>query len=425
MRRFRVNPVFAALLLIAGSSAPAAAAGFLVRENSAEGVAVSYAGNGSRADGPDTVFANPAGMARLGSSGIEAGAAGILPSMTFRGGATQGGAPLAGNDGGDSGRAALIPNLYGVIRLGGGWAAGIAVTAPFGNANEYDSQWVGRYLGTKTAAVSADINPAIAWRINDTWSVGAGVSAQYLKLDVTSAIDQAAIFGAPVPDAFYRFKAHDWAIGFNAGLLADFGTTRVGLTYRSAIDHDIAGSLDFTGASPLLGMVNGPAHAGTKLPATSGLSITSDLSRDFSLSAELQFTQWSVFKDVVIESQNMPFANVEGYRDSWMAALGGEWRISKHFALRSGIAFDQTPVTSRYRAVTLADTDRYLLGAGAQVKLTDAMSLEAAWGHSFAFNHPNMDSSINATDPITHSVTLNGRYDISVDIVALSFRMAL
>jgi hypothetical protein len=62
---------------------------------------------------------------------------------------------------------------------------------------------------------------------------------------------------------------------------------------------------------------------------------------------------------------------------------------------------------------------------GAEVKLTDNMTMEAAYGHSFAFNNPNMNSSINNTDAITHSVTLNGRYDINVDIVAFTFRYAI
>jgi len=93
--------------------------------------------------------------------------------------------------------------------------------------------------------------------------------------------------------------------------------------------------------------------------------------------------------------------------------------------LRSGIAFDETPVTSRFRAVTLPDTDRYLLGVGASYRLTETMTVEGAYEHSFAFNSPNMNSSVNNTDPITHSVTLNGRYDVAVDILALSLRLKL
>jgi len=227
----------------------------------------------------------------------------------------------------------------------------------------------------------------------------------------------------PAPDAFYRFKAHDWAFGFNGGVLADFGNgTRVGLTYRSAIDHRIEGGLDFTGASPLLGLVSGAASAKAKLPATTGLSVTSDVDPRITLSADVQFSQWSVFKNVVIESRNPPFPNVQGYRDSWMVAVGGSYRPDDRWSVRAGIAIDETPVTSRFRAVSLPDTDRYLLGFGASYKLTDAMTVEGAYGHSFAFNNPNMNSSINNTDSITHSVTLNGRYDIAVDILAFSFR---
>jgi long-chain fatty acid transport protein len=412
-----------AILALLALCTPALAGGFMVRENSAEAVAMSYAGNGSRADGPDTVFSNPAGMTRLQSSALEFGSAAILPSVTFSGGARQSGTPIAGNDGGDSGRAALIPNMYGVIKLGSDFAAGIAVTVPFGNANEYDKAWFGRYLGTKTSALSADINPNIAWRINRFLSVGAGVSAQYLKLDVTSGIDQAAIFGVPAPDAFYRFKAHDWAFGFNGGVLADFQNgIRAGLTYRSAIDHKIEGTLDFTGASPLLGLINGAASAKTRMPATTGLSVTGDIAPRFTLAADLQFTQWSVFKNVVIESKNAPFANVEGYRDSWMIAVGGIFRVNDRWSLKSGIAFDETPVTSRFRAVSLPDSDRYLLGFGTSYQLTEAMSVEGAYGHSFAFNHPNMNSSVNNTDTITHSVVLNGRFGVDVDILAFTFR---
>ena len=53
---------------------------------------------------------------------------------------------------------------------------------------------------------------------------------------------------------------------------------------------------------------------------------------------------------------------------------------------------------------------------GAEVKLTDNMTMETAYGHSFA--NPNINSRINNTNAITHSVSLNGGYDIHVDIIA-------
>jgi long-chain fatty acid transport protein len=302
---------------------------------------------------------------------------------------------------------------------------GIAITAPFGNSNEYDNQWYGRYLGTKTSAMSADINPAVAWKIDDTWSVGAGFSAQYLRLDFTAAIPQAVVFRSPVPDAFLRFKAHDWAFGYNLGVLADFGDTRVGLTYRSEVDHRIEGFLNFTGASPLLGLVNSPASAKADLPSTTTLSLTTQIDPDLSLSADIQYTHWSVFHDVTIQSVNPPLANLEGYRDVWMVAVGGSYRLDDRWSLKAGIAIDQSPVTSRYRAVTLPDSDRYLLGLGAELRLSDAMTVVGAYSHAGPLVHPSMNVSVNNTDPITHAVVLNGKYDVNVDILALSFRYAM
>ena len=422
LRKVRAYAALAGCGAIA-ASAQALASGFMVRENSAAGVATVYAGNGSRANAPDTVFANPAGMTRLISSEVEFGSAVIFPSVKFNGGASVAGAPIPSSDGGNSGLTAVIPNMSWVFKITDRLRGGIAVTVPFGNASEYKETWPGRYLGIKTSALSADINPAIAYKITDGFAIGAGVSAQYLKLEASSAIAQFLIFGPGTADGLYSLKADDWAFGYNVGALVELGgETRVGVTYRSRIDHRIKGELDFTGVSPFLGLVNGPASADVHLPATSGFSITQDVSPNLSVSADVQFTQWSVFKQVIIESQNLPFIYNEGYRDSWMVSLGGVYRLNDRLALRAGLGWDQTPITDRYRTVSLPDEDRYMVGIGFGYKLLDWLSLDGAYQHSFALTHADMNNSINNTDPITHAVVLNGKYDVGVDIVALSVR---
>jgi long-chain fatty acid transport protein len=410
-------------LIAALSSAQASAAGFMVRENSAAGIGTVFAGNGSRADTPATAFNNPAGMMRLTGTEVELGIATIIPSLKFHGSATAMGGPVSGTNGDDAGRVVFVPNLYWTFALSDRWKGGIAITAPFGLGVAYDSPWVGRYLGIKTSALAADINPNIAYRLTPALSIGAGVSAQYLKLDTSSALAQFVIFGPGAPDALYRFNAHDWAFGYNLGALLELdGGARIGLTYRSQIDHRIKGDLDFTGTNPVLGLVSGAAAADVHLPATTGLSITEDLSPDLSLSADIQFTQWSVFKRVVIESGNPPFPNEEHYRDSWLISVGGVYRLNDIWSLRAGLGWDQTPITDAFRAVNLPDADRYLVGAGFGYKLSDAATLDGAYEHSFASEHASMNNSFNNTDPITHAVVLNGKYNVAVDIVALSVR---
>lgn len=410
-------------LAILATGGPCEAAGFMVRENDAEAVSLSYAGNGSRADSAATAFANPAGLTQLPSAEVEAGATAIVPDITFKGQATAAGQPLPGNNGGNSGRLIGIPNIYAAIPVTDDLALGLAVTVPFGNSAQYDQNWYGRYLGTKALALSYDINPSIAYALTPDISVGAGISAQYLKLDLTSAIDQSLLLGAPVPDATDRFNAHDWAVGFNLGALIILdSTSRLGITYRSQVDHDIKGTLDFSGASPFLGLISGPASAGLSLPDQIGASLSTGLAGDLYLYADVDFSRWSVFKTVSIDSSNAPIVNRENFRDSWLVALGGKYRISPSFAATAGIAWDQSPVTSAFRSVVLPDSDRYLMGIGAEYQASEHMEIDGAFEHASPFLHPNMNISANNTDAITHAVVLQGSYSVGVDIVSLSAR---
>ena len=419
----RSTSLIISAILVLGGGCPALAAGFLIRENSSIGVGMAYAGGGSLAESAATVFANPAGMTRLSQDEMEAGVAMIIPSFEFKGSATVFGTPIPGDTGGNSGRLAAIPSLYGTFALTDDLKAGIAVTVPFGNATNYGSTWYGRYLATKTSAVSYDINPNLAWKLSDSVSIGAGFSAQYFKLDVTSAIAQSLIFQAPVPDAFNRFVGHDWSFGYNFGLLAQIDeSNRIGVTYRSGVDHDLEGSLNFTGASPLLGLISGSAHSEANLPGTAGVSLTHDVDPDLTLSADVQYTHWSVFRDIVVQSANPPAVYKQNYRDAWMFAAGGRYVLNPEWTLRGGLAWDETPVTSAFRTVNLPDTDHFLLALGSSWQIGEGLILDGAYEHSIAFARPNMNISANNTDPITHVVVLHGQYDVNVDVVAFSVR---
>jgi long-chain fatty acid transport protein len=423
----RRNSYYLTLLSGAGlflNATAASAAGFMVRENSAESLATVYAGNGSRADEPATVFNNPAGMSFLQGTQFELGAAVVIPSMKFSGSSSIAGIPLPGDNSKEVGQFAGIPHFYSVFDISERWKGGIAITVPFGNTVDYAENWPGRYVNIKTAALSADINPSVSYRLTDHISIGAGVSLQYLKLALSSAIAQFAVFGPGTPDGGYLLKADDWAWGYNVGIIAEpFDGTRLGFTYRSETSHTLKGTLNFTAAtSPLLGLVNAPASAPIDLPATIGGSVTQQITPDFSLSSDVQFTQWNVFKKVAVAAAPNPtFTFTENYRDSWMISVGGVYRLDNDWTLRAGLGWDESPVTDAYRDTGVPDKDRYMVGIGAGYKFNDKSSLDVGYAHYFAAGHATMNSSINNTDPIT-GVVLNGRYNNALDYLALTYR---
>jgi long-chain fatty acid transport protein len=406
----------------------AEASGFSVREHSAAGVGMAYAGDGSRADEAATVFNNPAGMMHLSGDEVELGTAVIFPSIHFNGSATVAGTtPLPGGNGGNGGQVMSIPHLYGVWTINDRLKAGIAVTVPFGLVTDYGTTWIGRYLAMKTLALSADINPNIAYRVNDWLSVGGGVSAQYLKLESSVAIPQFLILAPTVPDATFYFKGDDWAWGYNFGFLIEPNAmTRIGLTYRSEVDHKPEGQIRFTGASPLLGLADSAATAhNTNLPSTIGVSLTHDYSPAWTVASDIQFTRWSTVKTVTITSTNIPVAFVENFRDSWMASVGAIYHASENLTWRAGVAWDQTPVVDRWRTVDIPDADRVMLGLGLGYRWNDSNNIDFAFSHYFSTEHASMNTSFNNTDALTQAIKVQGKFNNHLDYVAISFRHKL
>ncbi|HEX3971242.1 MAG TPA: outer membrane protein transport protein, partial [Stellaceae bacterium] len=161
------------------------ASAFAVRENSSEGIGTIFSGDASAADDAATAYTNPAGMTELHGNHVEVGAVAVFPTINFHGSATTGGAPTPGNNGDNAGRMGLVPNFYGVLDLSNQFRLGLAINTPFALSVKQNADWFGRYLGVESAILSTNINPGIAYKVNDKISIGAGVSAQWLQATVT------------------------------------------------------------------------------------------------------------------------------------------------------------------------------------------------------------------------------------------------
>ncbi len=370
------------LALVPFAAHEAVAAGFMVRENSAESVSTIFAGDASRADEAQTVFSKPAGMVRYAAPEVEIGAAVAFPTIHFSGSATAAGViPIQGTDGGQAGQAGAIPDFYLVVPLSDTLFAGLAVTAPFGLQDNYKSMFVGRYQGIKTLVLSGDINPNIAWKVNDKVSIGGGISAQWLKIEQSAAIPQFLIVGAPVPDGNFLFNGHSWAIGYNVGLLLQPNdTTRLGFTWRSGVTHNLSGSLDFT--NTVIPLVSGPAKGGGfNMPGTAAFSLTHDFTPQWTGYAGLQYNLWSSFKNVTVTSANPPLNQQEHYRDNWMFSVGGAYHVTNALALRAGAGWDESPVTPHFRTVGVPDANRWMIGVGAGYAFAPGTTVDFGYRH--------------------------------------------
>ena len=444
-----------ALALASGLSVQAQAAGFALIENSASGMGNAFAGGSAIAEDASTVYFNPAGMTRL--SGTQMTVAGHFISTaadyTDTGSITNtdlpgGGGSLPGSND-EGGTSALVPNFYYVTELGNDSFFGIGITVPFGLATEYDDSWVGRYTAVDSEVQTININPSFAAKATDKLSVGFGLSIQYIEATLSNQLDSAAIclkvaaqatcdatFGTTATlatesfDSSQSLSGDDWSIGWNVGVLYDLDEkSRLGVAYRSSVKQDLEGDVDFTQSAELASFLSAAGlplfvdtgiTAGIELPETLSVSYFRDVSDKLAVMADITWTRWSNFDELVINFDNsQPTSTIpENWDDSYRFALGINYRQDSTLMYRAGIAYDQTPIPSAEdRTPRIPGDNRTWLSFGLGYNFSTDMSMDIGYSHLFV-----SDTDINNTDAsFGHTVT--GTYDASVDILSAQLNM--
>src|SRR6185437_9149721 len=123
---------------------------------------------------------------------------------------------------------------------------GLGVSVPFGFAAKYEQNSFARYDSIDSFLETFDIAPTIAIKFNDWLSFGIGLDEQYAYEKLRSAVPDALPAGGPsiATDGRLTLSGHTWSTGFNGGLLITPNPdTKIGLSYRYGIQHNIRGSL--------------------------------------------------------------------------------------------------------------------------------------------------------------------------------------
>ena len=415
--------------------------GFAIQEQSVTGLGRAFAGSAAVADDASTIFFNPAGLTNLSDSELAVGMHYISPQTDFTdGGSTTtlgvGGAPLTGSDGSDAGQDAVVPNLFYAHRINERMVAGIGVTAPFGLVTEYKDTWQGRYHAIRSDLKTININPSFAFKANEKLSVGFGISAQYIDLELSQAVDFGSICaGASAAgcaavqgnDGQVKLTADDWGFGYNLGLTYQATeATRLGLAYRSKISHHLTGDGKFRvpsnaqGVANTLGFVDGSISGDVDLPESASLAIHHQLNNKIAIMADAAWTRWSRFEELAIKSNNVARLNStkqEQWDNSMRYAVGVDYQHDQQWTFRGGIAYDETPVSNEFRTARIADEDRTWLAIGASYKVSDRLTLDAGYTHIF-IDDPTIDETLDL--PLNHRLV--GEYEGSVDILSVQAR---
>jgi len=403
------------------------AAGFALIEQSVPGIGTAYAGAAATADSVDTLYFNPAGMTRLPGTRTGAAVHLIEPNTEFNNEGTRDvlGNPILGGDGGDASDLAAAPHFYLTHQLNEKTWLGLAVNAPFGLTTEYKSDWVGRYHAIKSQVTTVNINPSIAYRVNDQFSFALGVSAMYLDGEFTNALDFGLIGGGAPGSADGKLKitGDDWAWGGNVGLLFEPSEdTRIGIHYRSEVKQKLEGGAKFSKVPATLQSTfyNTDIKADVDLPATASLSGFHPLNSEWAVVGDYTWTGWSSIPELRFDFDNSLPDGVTTFdwKDTSRVAIGTIYTPeNSDWTYRLGAAYDESPIKdAASRSARLPDADRIWLSVGAGFNPSADLRIDFGYAHLFK-NDAKIAKTATGEDQLRGA--LNGSYEGSIDILSI------
>jgi len=358
-------------LILSALAGNAAASAFQLLEQNASGLGNAYAGSAAVAENASTIFYNPAGMTQLKDHEFSTGGVLVAASFKFNDTGSQVGFLTNTGSGGNGGVLGVIPNAYMSWALNKDLYVGLGFGAPFGLKTKYDNPWVGAAQATSFDVKTYNINPSVAYRVNDSVSVGAGLNWQRLTAEYKRQVAVVSPLTAVSP---LVLDLQDEAWGWNVGALFTVTpSTKIGVSYRSQIKYKLSGDINIVGPEPAINNNSSDAAARLKLPDTLIVSGTHQLSDKVQLLGDLSWTGWSTIPKLDVLRTSGPSSGQIAqtldteFHDSIRVAVGANYQYRGDVKLKFGVAHDQTPVRSAAtRLVSLPDKNRIWLSTGAQ-----------------------------------------------------------
>ena len=393
---------------LGGLTSGAIAGGFAIGTQSGSGVGNAFAGGAAAADDASVAWYNPAAMTLIPGMQVAGALHMLKPSFKFENNGST--SPAGTGEGGDGGDWAYVPNAFFTMAINPNLSFGLALNVPFGLTTEYDPGWRGQFTALKSEIKTVNLNPSIAYKINNMVSIGGGLSVQKIEAELTNSAGAAGIA---------TLTADDMGYGYNLGIMIQASpSTRIGAHYRSAIKYELEGTVAFSVATP----GNGGVRADLEVPDSLSISVFQALGSDWELMGDITRTGWSSVQQLqVIRTTGAGTGTTLNtlqfqWDDTWRYAVGANYKFNPQTKLRMGVAFDETPTNDTYRSPRLPDQDRTWLAFGVQYKPSKSGILDVGYAHEFI-----KDANINNVSPIG---TVVGKFESKVDILSVQYSMS-
>lgn len=336
------------------------AAGYQVNEHSASGLGRAFSGETAVADNAAVLSRNPAAMMMFDRMEFSGAISYIDPQVDIE-------AQGVGQTAKDVAPSAIVPAGYFIQPINDKFAWGLALFTSYGFATDYPKDF---HFGTdagKTDLLTLNLNPNIAYRINENFSIGGGVSLVYADAELNR---QFGGLNPSNPSAdLLNLQGDTWEWGWNIGAMWELNeNNRFGFSYRSEVELNFEGDFtDYTGSIITDGKPGDtvPGKLAVITPAIAEIGGFHQLNNQWAIHYGIQWTQWSKFEELRATSDQcndgVCLLKEESFDDNFRYSIGATYTLNPEWTLRTGFAYDEQAGEA---TLSIPDTDRYWYSAG-------------------------------------------------------------
>lgn len=475
MQRHRSTRYFAVIASLA-LAVPAAvdAQAFGINEIGTCAASRGFAVTGSPCQDASAIFWNPGAAATIKGWSFLAGTAAIQINGSFTRDTSfreyEGDVPIA-----------IVPHIFANYQPADSKLAyGIGLYVPYGLTSQWTDSFPGRFLAKKAALQSPYVQPNIAYRLNDKWSIGAGPVIGHSTVELIQALDLStaptttpgvtfAQLGISPKTEFGRatLKGSATAFGGHVGIFGKpTAKWSVGLRFLSPLEFEYDDA-DATfaqtntnlvlpqgnpicfpaGTNPICGgnpnatvqvdqLVAGQFGAGGALVAQKvATKITHPAQvqggvgysgfKDWILSADYAWTGWRRFKELPVTFKGAAAANsrvlIEDYNNTSALRVGAQRSFTGGAQLRLGFSGVASAAPDETVTPLLPEQDRSYASIGGAYPITKNLTIEGAYLRVMA---PGKRGRVDERTLRTQTaLALNtGKYELDANVFSISLK---
>lgn len=316
----------------------------------------------------DFNYFNPATLTDTKKTDINVGSLTLNTNVKFKG------TDIGGTGTASSSEVFSLPYFFGAVRINPCTVIGLNISQPLYGNIQFPDDSVVRFSNTENIRHDIDFNPAIGFKVSDKLSVGAGFVANYLH-------DSNINFVIPGLGNAVN-KCHDWAYGWNVGLnYAINSKNYLALYYFSPLNFELRG----TSAAGQFFKNNLRVH-GVAAPATTVVKYTALPTPNWTLSAYLFYSQWSIVRTVTLENVAgvaNPIPLRLNYGDTWATKFYAEYKFkcNPKWSAFGTFIYDTAPTNYNNRTVAFPADDIAIFILGGKYRLSKEITLQASVAH--------------------------------------------